>query len=123
MFKALKWEDWIGLGLGVWLLVSPWALGFSDQAAPAMNALIMGSILVLDEMLELFIHELAEEWIDLVAGVWLMISPLALGFTSHTAASWNTVVVGVLTVLFAAWAISPLDDKLGRWWHQHVIHH
>ena len=47
MFKTLKWEDWVGVGLGVWLLASPWVLGFSDQSAPMMNALIMGSILVL----------------------------------------------------------------------------
>src|SRR5262249_48145112 len=123
LFKALKWEDWIGLALGAWLLVSPWVLGFSDQAAPTMNALIMGSILVLDEMLELAVHELAEEWLDLVAGLWLMISPLVLGFANQPAASWNTVAVGVLTVLFAAWAMSPLDEKLGRWWHQHRTGH
>ncbi len=123
MFKTLKWEDWVGIGLGVWLIASPWALGFSDQAAPTMNALIMGSILVLDELLEVVVHEMAEEWLDLVAGLWLMVSPLVLGFASQTAASANTVAVGVLTVLFAAWAMSPLDKKLGRWWHEHVTGH
>jgi len=123
MFKTLKWEDWVGIGLGAWLIASPWALGFSDQAAPTMNALIMGSILVLDEMLEVVVHEMAEEWIDLVAGLWLMVSPLVLGFASQTAAAANTVAVGVLTVLFAAWAMSPLDKKLGRWWHEHVTGH
>jgi hypothetical protein len=124
MFKSLKWEDWLGIGLGVWLIASPWALGFSDQSAAAtMNALIMGSILVLEEFLEVGVHEMAEEWIDLLAGIWLMVSPLALGFTSHMGASANTVVVGLLTVLFAVWAMSPLDKKLGNWWHDHVTGH
>jgi len=88
-----------------------------------MNALILGTILVLDEMLELVVHEMAEEWIDLVAGLWLTVSPLVLGFASHTVATANTVAVGVLTVLFAAWAMSPLDEKIGRWWHEHVTGH
>ncbi|HEX8012495.1 MAG TPA: SPW repeat protein [Casimicrobiaceae bacterium] len=123
MFKSLKWEDWLGIGLGVWLLASPWALGFSDQQAATMNALIIGSILVLEEFLEVGVHETVEEWIDLVVGLWLMVSPLVLGFTSYVGASVNTVLVGLLTVVFAAWAMSPLDEQLGRWWHDHVTGH
>jgi hypothetical protein len=103
--------------------MSPWALGFSDQSAATMNALVMGTILVLEELLELGVHETIEEWIDLVAGLWLMISPVALGFASQAVASWNTLAVGLLTVLFAAWAMSPLDEKLGHWWHEHVTGH
>ena len=110
MFKTLKWEDWAGVGLGAWLLASPWVLGFSDQSAPMMNALIMGSILVLEEMLELGVHETFEEWIDVVAGAWLMVSPLALGFTSHFAASVSTAAVGLLTLVFAVWAMAPFGQ-------------
>jgi hypothetical protein len=123
MFKTLQWEDWVGIGLGVWLIVSPWILGFSDQSAATITALVMGCILVLEEMLEVVVHEMAEEWIDLVAGLWLMVSPFALGFASQTVASVNMVVVGLLTVLFAAWAMSPLDKVLDRWWHAHVNGH
>ena len=123
MFKSLQWEDWVGIGLGVWLIISPWTLGFSAQSAATMNALIVGSFLVLEEFLEVVVHELAEEWIDLVAGLWLMVSPFVLGFAAQTVASVNTVAVGVLTVLFAAWALSPLDKKLTDWWHQRVTSH
>ena len=123
MFKALQWEDWLGIVLGAWMLVSPWVVGFSDHNAATMNALIMGSILVLEELLELNVHEMAEEWIDLVAGLWLLASPFALGFASLTAAAASTMVVGVLTVLFAVWAMSPLDKKISHWWHGHVTGH
>ena len=123
MFRSLQWEDWVGIGLGIWLLVSPWALGFSSQEAATMNALVMGTILVLEELLEMAVHEMAEEWIDLIAGLWLMISPFVLGFASQATASANTVAVGLLTVLFAAWAMSPIDQKLSRWWHDHVASH
>lgn len=121
MFKTLEWEDWVGIGLGIWLLVSPWALGYSGQAAATMNALILGSILVLEEMLEVGVHEMVEEWIDVVAGLWLIASPFILGFAADTAASVSTVAVGLLTVLFAAWAMSPLDERLSRWWHSRHV--
>ena len=65
MFKTLKWEDWLGVGLGAWLIASPFLFGFSDQSAPTMNALIMGCVLVLEEMLDIGVHETVEEAIDL----------------------------------------------------------
>ena len=121
MFKSLKWEDWIGVGIGAWLLASPWVVGYSDQPAATMNALVLGSVLVLEKMLQLGIRETAEEWIDVVAGVWLMIAPFALGFADHRLALVNAEAVGVLSVLFASLAMSPLDEKIGRWWRDHVI--
>ena len=123
MFKSLKWEDWLGVGLGVWLLASPFVLGFSDATAPTLNALVMGCVLVLEEMLELGVHESAEEWIDLAAGTWLVVSPAVLGFSGQMAASISTIAVGLLTLLFAALALSSVDDRLGSWWqHQRARH-
>ena len=123
MFKTLKWEDWVGVAIGAWMLISPWVVGFSDHQAATMNALVMGTILVLEEMLELGVHETAEEWIDLVAGLWLIMSPAALGFGSLMSASASTIAAGLLTVLFAALAMSPVDKEIDRWWHDHVTGH
>lgn len=123
MSKALQWEDWAGIALGAWLMVSPWVIGFTDHQAATMNALIMGAILVLEELLELGVHEMAEEWIDVVAGLWLVASPFALGFASVTPAAVSTVAVGLLTVLFGAWALLSLDEKVRHWWDDHVTGH
>jgi hypothetical protein len=124
MFKTLQWEDWVGIALGAWMLVSPWVLGYSDNGVATMNALILGTILVLEEMLDLGVHEMAEEGIDLIAGFWLVVSPMVLGFASLTPASANAMAVGVLTMLFAFWAMSDLDQSIGRcWWHDHVTGH
>ena len=114
MFKALQWEDWAGVALGAWLLASPWLFGYADQSAAMMNALVMGTILVLEEFLDVGVHEAFEEWIDVVAGAWLVISPLALGFQASTAASVNAIAVGVLTVAFAMLAMTPLGETIAR---------
>ena len=120
MFKTLKWEDWLGIALGALLLVSPWIFGYSDSSAATMNALVMGSILVLEEFLEVGEHETVEEWIDVVAGLWLMAAPSVLGFSSEGAAALTSFAVGAFTVLFAALAMTSFDEKIGHWWHEHV---
>ena len=123
MFKTLQWEDWVGVALGVCLLASPLVLGFSDHSAATMNALIMGTILVLEELLDVYIHEVAEEWIDIIAGLWLIVSPIVLGFTSLMPAVVSTAAIGLLTVLFAVWALSPFDETIRHWWHDHMPGH
>src|SRR5215813_3702477 len=30
LFRVKAWEEWTNVVLGVWLVVSPWILGFSD---------------------------------------------------------------------------------------------
>ena len=81
----------------------------------------MGTILVLEELLQLIEHEVAGEWMNFVVGCWLVISPLVFNFASNVVAAANTMAVGLLTVLFSAWVISPLDEKFGRWWHAHAV--
>ena len=72
MFKTFKWEDWAGVVLGVWLLLSPWVLGYSDHFAATANAVVLGIILASEELMHLGRHEDAEEWVDVVAGLWLV---------------------------------------------------
>jgi hypothetical protein len=40
------WEEWTKVVLGVWLLASPWLLGFSHQTVAADNIMIVGLVVV-----------------------------------------------------------------------------
>ncbi len=42
-------------------------------------------------------------WVALLAGIWLLISPLVLGYTGVVPAVWNNVIVGILLVLLVAY--------------------
>lgn len=46
-----------------------------------------------------------EDWVNLVIGVWLFVSPWILGFTGETAAAWNAYLLGIATVVFTAFAL------------------
>lgn len=120
MFKVLRWEDWAGVALGAWLVASPWVLGFSASNGATVNAFALGIALMLLELMEFEEHEPAKDWIDLLAGLWLAVSPVALDFVSLRLASVSTVAVGLLAVLSAAWAMSPLDKIIVGWWHAHA---
>jgi hypothetical protein len=42
-----SWEEWLVVGLGVWLLLSPWLLGFNVLHALRLNAVVTGALVVL----------------------------------------------------------------------------
>ncbi|WP_457631354.1 SPW repeat protein [Oceanithermus sp.] len=51
------------------------------------------------------------EWINVVLGGWLFVSPWIFGFTGNSGAAWSAWLVGGLVLILAAWALS---DK-GVW--------
>ena len=53
-------------------------------------------------------------WTIILLGVWLLSSPFTFGYTS-TAMIWSDVMSGVLMAVFAAVALWPRYDFLGRW--------
>lgn len=46
LWQVFAWQEWAGIVLGAWLIVSPWALGFSALQAAMVNALIVGAVVV-----------------------------------------------------------------------------
>lgn len=44
LFKASAWQQWVNAVLGAWLVISPWAIGFSTLQAAMLNAVIVGVV-------------------------------------------------------------------------------
>lgn len=44
-------------------------------------------------------------WIELILGLWVLISPWILGFAGLGTALWNNVIMGVLLAIFALWSL------------------
>lgn len=101
-------QDWILLLAGVWTFLTPWMFGFSGEAA-APNAWTLGVIMALVALWALAQPaQMAAPILGLVAGVWLFISPWAIGFTGVEGAAWNAWIVGVLAVALTGWVLSAL---------------
>lgn len=115
--KGRRWQDWVNLILGVWLFVSPWLLAYAGVTAAAWNAWILGVALVVFSAIAVSMPQVWEEVVNILIGVWMIISPWVLAFTSTRSAEANAVIVGIVAVVFAAWAMA-----LGRQQAQQVTH-
>lgn len=51
LIDSRLWEEWANFALGAWLIISPFALGFSDMAAATWNHVIVGLLVAADAML------------------------------------------------------------------------
>ncbi len=53
-------------------------------------------------------------WTELVIGLWIMVSPWLLGFSSIGIMKWSNVLCGLVLVLMNAWALfgkEPMDHE------------
>lgn len=56
-----------------------------------------------------------QDWTNVVAGVWLFISPWIVGFTGHAGASWNAWIFGLVVAALALWALTAPGSRSVQW--------
>lgn len=44
-------------------------------------------------------------WVQLVLGLWILISPWILGFSEISTVLWNNIIIGALVAIFALWQL------------------
>jgi hypothetical protein len=111
--KEKRWQDWLNLLIGIWLFISPWVIGFvGTDAAASWNAWILGVAIVVFSAIAVSMPQAWEEVINILLGIWIVISSWVIGVASR-AAETNAVIVGLLVILFAAWAMA-----MNRDWHR-----
>jgi hypothetical protein len=110
-----RWQDWANLILGTWLFASPWVLDYMGTT-PALNAQVMGAAILMFALIAAYMPQAWEEIINTLLGIWLAVSPFVLGFTALRMVALHTVVVGLLALAFAVWAMCS-DQRLYKRWH------
>jgi SPW repeat-containing protein len=106
--------DVANLVLGAFLFLSPWIFGFSGSTA-AENANIVGVVIAVIAVAALAAFAVWEEWLNLIVGLWTLVSPWVLGFQGTTKAMTVCVVVGLLVAILAAveiWMTSHIPPRL-----------
>jgi len=46
IFVPRAWEEWLEAALGLWMVVSPWVLGFAAMQTAMLNAVIGGVVVL-----------------------------------------------------------------------------
>ena len=74
-----RWQEWASFALGLWLAVSPWLVGYTENEAATADAAFVGLGLALASHFGATFDHISAEWLNLGAGVWLVAAPFALG--------------------------------------------
>jgi hypothetical protein len=102
----LKWKesgvDIVNLVLAALLFLTPWIVGFASDHAAAWNAWVSGILIGIVAVAALTKFTEWEEWVNLVLGLWVVVSPWVLGFATQTARTWVPVFVGLVVAVLAA---------------------
>jgi SPW repeat len=101
----IKWRkesilDIYNLVLGTFLFVSPW-LAASTHGSMGKDAWVSSALIVLFSIASLIAFSEWEEWGIVILGLWLILSPWALGFQNAAAMKIN-VGIGIFVTYLAA---------------------
>lgn len=91
--------------LGVWLMASPWVLGFAAvEPAGMWTALLAGIALTAFGMMQFDSHDGLLYWMLMATGAAIAVSPFVLGFSDHPGALASKLATAgaVLAVSVAA---------------------
>ncbi|RME43876.1 MAG: hypothetical protein D6791_14485 [Chloroflexi bacterium] len=102
-----RYAFFINLVLGLWLLVSPWVLGFANMTTPLWSHIIVGAIIALLALWRAL--EPADEgrawasWVMAILGLWSVVSPWVFGY--NTTVNWmlSDIIAGIIVAALAIW--------------------
>ena len=120
-FKTHRtWEDWLGMMLGVLIVLSPWFPTQASQEIAAdrgyviLNTFAVGMIILCLGQLEYVALQRWEEVAEIVLGLWLIASPYIFGYSGDGLLVFWHSSLGGLVVLLAAlqlWQDWDLSDQ------------
>ena len=99
-YQARPASSGINVALGIWLIISPFVLGFEAHQAAKWNDIAVGIAVGLVAL---------QAWsaVNVALGVWLIIAPFVLGFANLPTLLWNSVILGALVGIVAFATNSP----------------
>lgn len=106
--KHRTWEDWFGMLLGVLIVVSPW-FPFSnhdvmdtERGIMILNTFVVGMLVFGLGQLEYVALQRWEEVGEIAFGLWLIASPLILGYSGDEALRAWHITLGAIVALLGA---------------------
>jgi len=121
MMRLKHWQDAVNAVLGAWLVLSPWAVAYQQETAAMVNAMVIGLALIAAALGAIFVPRAWEEWTEGVLGLWMVVSPWALGFSAMSAARLTAVVTGIVIAALALWTLFT-DKDYSAWWRKRAAH-
>ncbi len=92
--------DGVSILVGLWLIASPFVMGFSAMTGEMWNNVIFGALIALLGLVRLYMPEQAEwmSWLNAVFGLWLILSPFVLSYPT-VVDLWDNIIAGLIVVI------------------------
>jgi len=92
----------INVLIGIWLIISPFVVAaFNPLMNMRANNVILGILVGLVALFRASGMKAGWSWANVVLGIWLIISPFALGVSSNVTVVWHNVIAGIVVALLA----------------------
>jgi SPW repeat len=113
--RSGRFQDYANFILGVLLFIAPWVLNYTDQQMAAWVAWVGGFVVAILSLAAIFQFAEWEEWVNLLVGAAVFVSPFVFHFMDVMHAVAAHYVLGLLIVLAAAtefWAVHHPQGRL-----------
>jgi SPW repeat len=110
-WSSAKLCDVVNLLLGMILFFSPWLFSLSVGAPSQTTSSTVGLFIAVLSMAALAAFAVWEEWLNLIAGLWLITSPWLLGFQNSDAMTVDVVIGSIVAALAAFEVWLAYDGK------------
>jgi hypothetical protein len=98
----------INLGLGLWLMISPFVLEFVNQRAllTGWEDLLLGFAIATFSLCRLASRNGAEVWdfVIMVLGLTTLLNPIVYHYFNVRVVAWNNLLVGSMVLILAVYA-------------------
>jgi hypothetical protein len=110
-----RWQDGVILLLGIWLFISPWALGYPSDSPPATNAFLAGAVMAILAAFDLYKTYLWAVLLNMIIGAWAAVSSWVIGANHDRAMTTSLLVVGIATIVLGLWELRSDPELHSQW--------
>ncbi len=117
-YSSARTASGINVLAGIWLIISPFVLGFWRVPAATWDNIIVGIVVLILAATRVAgpARTAWASWVNLILGIWLIISPWVLRIAEYPSPTWNNVILGIIVgILGIASALTtPYSARMTR---------
>lgn len=114
----MMWANVVNALVGIWFIIAPFALRFSDRPYPMWLSIIGGAILlilagwaVLDEKAR---HATWIQYVNGLVGIWFIIFPYVYALGDVANLRWTSIVGGLIALVLSGWLVLSVLPREAR---------
>ncbi|HEX5270524.1 MAG TPA: SPW repeat protein [Gemmataceae bacterium] len=104
---------------GIWLIISPFWMGFYTTATPLWNTLIVGIVVTILALVRACYpaENSGLSGINLILGLWLIVSPFFLPYHNLVVPLRVDLITGIIVAVTALWSMmaTPTYARMSRY--------